>query len=145
MKLQMLLQTAAGIQISVAMLNFFLVRILGFKTHLERAPLLLREIFYVHAWFISATLLIFGLLTWRFAAEMGGAGPQIAPIHPDKVEVCRWVAACIGFFWALRTVLQVTYYSSSHWRGRTGRTVIHCVLLLIYGSFTWIYLTAAFG
>jgi len=46
---------------------------------------------------------------------------------------CRWLAGCIGSFWAIRTVLQVGYYSSSHWRGNLGRTIAHAALLLIYG------------
>jgi hypothetical protein len=135
MKLQIILQIAAGMQISVAVLNLFLVRLLKFQPELDRVSLLLREVFHVHAWFISVTLFTFGLLTWRFAAEMADGG----------VEVCRWLAGCIGLFWALRSVLQVAYYSASHWRGRLDRTVIHVVLLLIYGGFAGAYLDAAFG
>jgi len=103
------------------------------KEDLNRLPLLVREVFQVHVWFISVTLIIFAVMTFRFAGEMN-ANP-----------VCRWLAAGIGLFWALRMVLQFAYYSSSHWRGQPGRTAIHVALLVIYGGFAVIYLAAAFG
>jgi hypothetical protein len=129
------LQAAAALQLGVALLNLFLVPLLKWKEELARTPLLLREVFQVHAWFISVTLTIFGLLTWRFAGEFA--------THANAVGV--WLAASIGIFWAIRTVLQVAYYSSSHWRGQLGRTAIHIVLLFVYGGMAAIYLWAAFG
>ncbi|MBM3833016.1 MAG: hypothetical protein FJ403_07045 [Verrucomicrobia bacterium] len=127
------LKVAASGQLLAAALNLSLIRILGWREDASRMPLLMREVFHVHCWFISVTLALFGVVTWRFAAEMN--------VNP----ACRWLAAGIGIFWALRTVLQITYYSSSHWRGHAGRTVIHIALLLIYGGFTAAYLIAAFG
>jgi hypothetical protein len=129
------LQAVAALQLGVALLNLFLVPLLKWKEDLSRAPLLLREVFQVHAWFISVTLTIFGLLTWRFAGELA--------THSNAIGV--WLAAGIGIFWAIRTVLQVTYYSSSHWRGQPGRMVIHVVLLVMYGGMAAIYLWAAFA
>jgi len=131
--LSMLLQTAAALQLAVALLNLFLVPLLEWKDDLARAPLLLREVFQVHAWFISVTLAIFGLITWRFAGELATRANAIGV----------WLAAGVGIFWAIRTVLQVAYYSSSHWRGQFGRTVIHIVLLFVYGGLAAIYLWAA--
>jgi hypothetical protein len=130
-----LLQTAAALQLAVALLNIFLVPLLKWKEDLARAPLLLREVFQVHAWFISVTLAIFGLITWRFAGELAA--------HANAIAV--WLAAGIGIFWGIRTVLQVTYYSTSHWRGQFGRTMIHIFLLFGYGGMAAIYLWAAFG
>ena len=127
-----LLIVAAAAQLSVAILNLFLVRLLHWRDDLNRAPLLLREVFWVHSWFISVTLVIFGAITLRFAGEMA-----IEPIG-------RWLAAGIGGFWALRTILQITYYSSSHWKGNTPRTVIHVILLILYGGMAGTYLLAAF-
>jgi len=130
-----LLQIAAALQLAVALLNLFLVRLLNWEDDLKRMPLLLREVFRVHAWFISITLSIFAAITWRFAAEMGnGADP-----------VCQWLAAGIGMFWAIRTVLQVAYYSRSHWLGRPTRTLVHILLLFLYGGLAGVYLGAALG
>ena len=135
MTLSVLLQLAAALQFAIAVLNLFLVPLLKWRDDLARMPLLLREVFQVHAWFISITLLIFAALTWRFASEMaGGTSP-----------VCQWLAAGIGLFWAIRTVLQITYYSSSHWRGQPGRLLAHVALLMVYGGFAAVYLWTAFG
>jgi hypothetical protein len=127
------LRAVAVLQIAIAVLNLFLVRILDWRADLERVPLLLKEVFQVHAWFISASLLIFGAVTWRFAAELAA--------HSNPLG--RWLAAGIGSFWGLRTLLQITYYSSSHWRGRFDRTMIHAALLVAYGAFALTYFFAA--
>ena len=130
-----LLPIAAVTQLAIAVMNLFLVRLLKWRDELARMPLLLREVFQVHAWFISVTLAIFAAMTWRFAALMaGGADP-----------VCRWLAAGIGLFWGIRAVLQLTYYSSTHWRGQPRRLVAHLALLLVYGGFAALYLWTAFG
>jgi len=135
MTLGSILRIAAVAQIAIALLNLFLVRLLDWKSDLDRMPLLLREVFHVHCWFISITLGIFGIITFQFADAMAASNN----------EVCRWLTAGIGFFWAIRVVLQVTYYSSSHWRGRLGRTVMHVLLLAAYGGLALVYSLATFG
>lgn len=127
------LQLAAAAQFGIALLNLAIPRILAWQDDLGRLPLLIREVFQVHLWFISITVAIFAILTWRFSGDMA-AGTD---------EACRWLAAAIGFFWATRTVLQLGYYSSSHWRGKAALTGIHVALLVVYGGLASIYLTAA--
>jgi len=135
MTLSSLLRIAAAAQLAIALLNLWLVRLLDWKADLDRMPLLLREVFHVHCWFVSITLGIFGVTTLRFADAMAASNN----------EACRWLTAGIGIFWAVRAMLQVTYYSSSHWRGRVGRTAVHVVLLLVYGGFASAYLWSALG
>ena len=130
--LQIALQITVAMQLGIAVLNLALIRIMGWKKDLEDLPVLIREVFHVHVWFISITLTIFAVMTWRFLDEL------------TTNPACRWLAAGAGIFWAIRAVLQVTYYSSSHWRGRVGRTLIHMALLLTYGGFAVVYLAAAF-
>ena len=129
----LLLEIAAVLQLGVAVLNLFLIRLLDWRQELSRVPLLMREVFQVHVWFISITLAIFGVMTWRFAGEIANRQNPVA----------QWLAGGIGSFWAVRTVLQITYYSASHWRGQVGRTVAHVALLLMYGGFGLLYLCAA--
>jgi hypothetical protein len=135
MKLETVLQIVAVAQLGIAVLNLFLVRFLDWRGEVAKMPLLLREVFHVHMWFISITLLIFGVVTLQFASVLAGG----------TVEIGRWLAAGIGLFWTIRTVFQMTYYSSSHWRGQPGRTVAHVVLLLVYGGFAAAYLRAAWA
>jgi hypothetical protein len=135
MTLSSLLRIAAAAQLAVALLNLFLVRLLDWKADMDRMPLLLREVVNVHCWFISITLGIFGVMTLRFAEAMAASSN----------EACRWLAAGIGIFWASRTVLQVTYYSRSHWHGRPFRTAMHVALLATYGGLALVYSLSAFG
>jgi len=126
------LKLAAAIQLGIAIMNVFLVRLLRWQEPVAGMPLLMREVFLVHCWFISITLALFAILTWRFASEMVGSGNALA----------QWLAIGIGVFWLIRTVLQITYYSSSHWRGQKGRTLVHVTLLIVYGALAGGYLTA---
>jgi hypothetical protein len=135
MSLETLLLLVAGLQLAIAILNLFLVPLLKWQADLARAPLLLREVFQVHAWFISVTLTIFALLTLRFSHEMA-TGSNI---------VATWLAGAIGTFWAIRTILQIVYYSSTHWRGQAVRTAIHISLLFLYGGFAAAYISAAWS
>jgi hypothetical protein len=100
----------------------------------HRAPLLIREVFHIHVIFISITLSIFALLTWRFVHEIASATNPLA----------IWLATAIGMFWIVRSVMQWLHYSSSHWRGNMARTLIHWTLFLGYGAMAVVYLAAAF-
>ena len=131
--LEWLLRAAAVAQLCVAAINFSTARLLKWREPLERMPPLLREVFWVHTWFVSAVLGIFAVMTGRFAAEMAGGSN----------EACAWLAAAIGVVWGLRTVIQVAYYSPAHWRGNAGRTFIHVFLFVVYGGMSVTYLVAA--
>ena len=133
MKLELLLRLAALAQLGVVFLNLFLIRIMNWRPDLEAMPLLLREVFRIHVYFISITLAIFGAVTWRFAGDIANA------THP----LCVWLAIGIGVFWAIRSVMQWTHYSAVHWRGDRLRTVIHWMLFVGYGAFAAVYFTAA--
>src|SRR5213596_1094538 len=121
--LDLLLRAAALAQLAVAFLNLFLIRIMKWNPDLDRAPLLIREVFQIHVVFISITLSIFALLTWRFVQEIARAANPLA----------IWLATAIGTFWIVRSIMQWLHYSSSHWRGNLARTLIHWTLFLGYG------------
>lgn len=130
---KILIAAAIG-QIMIAVLNMRMDKLLKWNHELKDVSLLLQEVFVVHKWFITITLLIFGVVTLRFASEIGSA----------SFEMTRWFAAGIGIFWGIRTLIQWFYYSGSHWRGQAGRTAIHWVLTICYGGCAATYLTAAF-
>jgi hypothetical protein len=131
--LELFLRLAALAQLGVALLNLFLIRIMKWERDLVSAPLLIREVFHIHTYFISITLAIFGALTWRFAHVFAtGAQP-----------ICVWLAAGIGLFWAVRSVMQWTHYSAIHWRGDALRTAIHWMLFAGYGALGAVYIIAA--
>jgi len=131
--LELFVRFAALAQLGVALLNLFLIRIMKWRTDLDAMPLLLREVFQIHLYFISITLAIFGTLSWRFASELATAA------HPFFV----WLAIGIGAFWAIRSMMQWTHYSAVHWQTDRLRTVIHWTLFVGYGAFAAVYFTAA--
>jgi uncharacterized membrane protein YidH (DUF202 family) len=122
--LDLTLCAAAIAQFAVAILNLFLIRIMKWKPDLDRAPLLIREVFHIHVIFLSITLSILALLTWRFVHEIASAANPLA----------IWLATAIGMFWIVRSVMQWLHYSSSHWRGNMARTLIHWTVFLGYGA-----------
>src|SRR5256714_13948628 len=111
--LETALCAAAFAQFAVAILNLFLIRIMKWKPDLDRAPLLIREVFRIHVVFISITLSIFAVLTWRFAHEIASAASPLA----------IWFAVAIGLFWLARSAMQRLHYSASHWRGGGPRNL----------------------
>lgn len=130
---ELLIAAAIG-QLAIAAINLRLDSILKWKDELGGLSLLLREVFYVHKWFITIALVIFGVITLRFAGEMAMA----------EHEMARWVAAGIGGFWAIRTIMQWSYYSASHWRGNPPRAAVHWILTISYGGCAATYLVVAF-
>jgi hypothetical protein len=131
--LGLFLRLAALAQFGVAILNLWLVPIMKWSSDLERMPLLIREVFRIHCLFISITLSIFGALTWQFANDIASGRNQLA----------TWLAAAIGAFWLIRSVMQWLYYSPTHWRGDVQRTLIHFALFFGYGALATVYFIAA--
>ncbi len=123
---------AAG-QFAVALINLNIPRLLKWEQSLAALPLLMREVFRVHVWFITITLCIFATVTWRFAGEM--------TVNP----ACRWLAGGIAIFWGIRTLIQLAFYSPNHWRGKARETLIHGLLLWTYGSLAVVYAAASIG
>ena len=133
LNLELFLRLAALAQLGVAILNLFLIRIMKWRRDLNTVPLLIREVFQIHIYFISITLTIFGAVTWRFARDI------VTAANPLSV----WLAIGIGSFWAVRSVMQWSHYSAVHWRGDRLRTAIHWSLFLGYAGFAAVYFTAA--
>lgn len=129
--IQALLYGCALGQLFVAGLNLCLPRILDWREPLAAMPLLVRQVFHMHSFFISMTCAAFAVMTAWVVVD-GGAHARV-------------VAGCIGSFWLLRTLAQVFYYSSEHWRGQRSETVIHFVLLMAYGGMAALYLWVAAG
>jgi hypothetical protein len=131
--LELFLRIVAVAQFSLVIANLFIARILGWKPEIERMSLLVREVFIIHSWFITITLAIWTVLTWRFAHEMAHA----------PTELSRWLCWAMAGFWGIRCVAQWLHYSPSHWRGIPSRTFFHWLFFLGYGAWTAVYALAA--
>jgi hypothetical protein len=133
--LELALRLAAAGQLAIAVVGLMIPRWLDWREPIARMPLLVREVFFVHTWFIALTCVIFGVLTWRFAPEFA-AGPS---------DLGRWFCLSVAVFWGLRSIFQWTVYSTSHWRGRARLTAIHWTLFFGYAIWSVVYLIAAVG
>jgi len=131
--LNWILIAAAIGQLAIAVINLRLVKILGWEDELSKVSLLVREVFHVHKWFISIIMVIFAVMTLRFPTELAGGS-----------EMGRWMAGCIGFFWAIRTWMQWGFYSASHRYESRGKLVVHWTLTICYGGAALAYLCGAF-
>lgn len=130
--LEFLLMAAAVGQLAIATLNLFLERLLGWGDDLAKMSPLVRDVFHVHKYFISITLLIFGVITLGFADELAVGSNDLG----------RWLALGIAFFWAVRAVMQWAYYSWDHWKGQPGRIAVHLILTGCYGGCALVYFYA---
>jgi hypothetical protein len=131
--LEIALRTAAAGQLAIAVLGLVLHRLLDWRQPISQMPLLVREVFFVHTWFVALTCAIFGVLTWRFANALASG----------SLELGRWFCGALALFWGLRSTLQWTYYSASHWRGKPAPTVVHWVLFTSYAACAIAYAIAA--
>jgi len=131
--LTILLRAAATGQIIIAVLATQMPRILHWQDDIARMSLLVREVFLIHKFFLAFTLLLFALLTWRFAPEISAGGNPVA----------SWLCGGISLFWGIRTVFQWTFYSPDHWRGKRRETTVHWTLTFVYGSWCGLYLLGA--
>src|SRR5258707_3114047 len=111
--LELALRAVAVAQFAVAILNLFLIRIMKWKPDLERAPLIIREVFRIHVVFISITLSIFAALTWRFAYEIARASSPLT----------IWLAVAIGLFWLRCSAMPCPHYSPRHSPGAKPATL----------------------
>lgn len=129
----LLLRTTAAGQLIIAILATQMPRLLRWQEDIARMSLLVREVFLIHKFFLSYTLILFAVLTWRFA-------PDIAAGHNP---LAAWLCAAIALFWGIRTVFQWTFYSREHWRGKPRETAIHWTLTIVYASWSSIYTISA--
>src|SRR5207237_7419360 len=102
--LDLALRGAAIAQFAVAILNLFLIRIMKWELDLDRAPLLIREVFRIHVVFISFTLSIFAVLTWQFAHEIASAASPLA----------IWFAVALGLFWLACSAMHWLHFIPRH-------------------------------
>lgn len=89
------LYIAAAAQLTVVVLNLFLMRIMKWEESVARMPQLVREVFLVHAWFITITLVIFGVVTFRFVEELAASTNDLGRwLATGKASVprpsCTW-------------------------------------------------------
>jgi hypothetical protein len=90
---------------------------LGWKEDLQKLTSFNRKLMWVHGGFAVLTIIAFGALTLALHAEM---------LRGDRAAL--GVALFIGIYWALRIVVDFTYYEHKDWP-RGGSFMIGHILL----------------
>ena len=123
------LRVAGVLLLSLIALNLHLPRRFSWKRELASLSLLTRQIFWVHAAFLSIVLAMLAALVLLYARHL------LAP-----TPLARAVLAGLAIFWFLRLLTQWLVYDWSLWRGRRFETTVHVVFTCVWG-----YLTATFA
>jgi hypothetical protein len=129
MNIALHLKIVGALQLLLAFSHIFFPRRFGWKEDCAKLTLLNRQIFFVHAFFITLVLALFGLLS---------------VLHSDLLlrgdELSRLVLAGLVVFWLARLFIQFFVYDSQLWRGHRFNTTTH-----IFFSLMWIYYVATYA
>ncbi len=121
-----LIWVAGCIHIGIVLANVPLPRMLRVRENLTNVPRFIRQVFYVHWFYIVLVVGFFAALCFGFARDLMGAS-----------SVGRFLSAFMAGFWLLRIGLQWLYYDYSLLRE-------HRVLYLLY-TIALIVLVGIFG
>jgi hypothetical protein len=125
------IQLAGGIQIAIIAANVPLPGRLRVRQHLASVPKFLRQIFFVHWFYIVLVLGFFSALCLVFPHELAGGS-----------SLGRFVSGFIAAFWLVRIVLQLTYYDKGVRRENRLLDAMYVVALMLL---TLIFSFAALG
>lgn len=123
------LQIAGSLLLVLSALGLTLPRRFGWRAELERVSLLTRQVFFVHAKFITLIVVFMGILSIGWAHELTTPVPLATP-----------VLAGLMIFWGVRLFMQWGVYDRRLWVGNRFNTTMHYVFTVF-----WIYLTAVYG
>lgn len=115
------LWSAGLVQLVIAAANAIVARRLDYRNSLSASTRIVRQIFGVHAGYIAAVILWFGLLCLLFAPRLASGEPMM-----------RFLTAGFATFWGIRAVLQVTLYDKEvrrRYRGEDVAFLLACAML----------------
>jgi hypothetical protein len=93
---------AGAVHLGIVAGNTLLPKKLAVRAHIEKLPLLLRQVFLVHWLYILIVLLLFAGLCFGFAPELAGAS-----------ALGRFLSGALAIFWLLRLGIQLLYYDAA--------------------------------
>lgn len=103
---------------------------LNWKAHLDKLPLLLRQMFWVYGIFIVIMIICFGTITLLFAPELAEATP-----------LARAVNILIATFWGTRLIVQFFVFDAkpwlTNWIYKTGYHLLTVIFIFLTTVYTW--------
>lgn len=129
MNLNFQMKVAGVLLIALGFAHGFFGRYLKWKQELAQLSSLTRQIFLVHCFFISLTIVLIGACTLFYTNALLRSG-----------TLSRVVLMGFVVFWLTRLAFQFFIYDSAIWRGHRVRTFMHVVF-----SILWTYLVLIYG
>ena len=115
--------------ILLAISHIGIARHLRWKEDFARVTLVNRQIFYVHCFFLMVILVLMGLLSIFYTAEL-----------LERSPLSRAVLVGLSVFWFIRLAFQWLVYDKSLWRGHGFNTAVHW-----FFTGVWLYLAAVYA
>jgi hypothetical protein len=123
-----LLWIAGAIHAGIVLANIPLPHRLRVRENLKNVPVLVRQIFYVHWFYIVLMVGLFSALSFAFARDLAGASP-----------LGRFLSAFLCGFWLLRIFLQIFYYDNEIRRANRVLDALYLVsLIALVGIFGFV-------
>lgn len=121
-----LIWAAGAIHAGIVAANIPLPGRLHVREELAEIPAFLRQIFYVHWFYIVLVVGMFSAICFGFARQLAGAS-----------ALGRFLSAFLAGFWLLRIVLQFFYYEAEVRRANRALDALYalslCALIAIFG------------
>jgi hypothetical protein len=115
-----LLWIAGCIHVGIVLANIPLPGMLNVRHHLTDVPTFIRQVFYVHWFYIVLIVSLFAALCFGFTHDLMGAS-----------RLGRFLSAFMAGFWILRIVLQWFYYDYSLLRKHRMLYITYTVALIV--------------
>jgi hypothetical protein len=128
MNAELHLRIVGVLMLALVALNLYVPRRFGWRREMATLSLLNRQIFQVHAMFISVMLLMFAALCLMMAKHL---------LEPTPLAGA--VLGGLASFWLLRLAAQWLIYDWRLWRGQRFNTAMHLLFTVL-----WLYFTATF-
>ena len=129
MNIYLHLKVAGALLLALGLAHSLFGRFFQWEKELEQLSLLTRQIFLVHCFFISLSIVLMGACSVFYTKALLGSGTL------SRVVLTGFVA-----FWLTRLAFQFFVYDSGIWQGRRFYTVMHVIF-----SMLWIYLVLIYS
>lgn len=129
MNIYLHLKVVGALLLALGLAHSLFDRYFKWETELAQLSLLTRQIFLVHCFFISLSIVLMGACSLFYTNALLGSG-----------TLSRVVLTGFVLFWAIRLAFQVFVYDSAIWRGRRFYTFMHVIF-----SILWTYVVLTYG
>lgn len=129
MSLDFHLKLAGALLMILGLAHSLFGRYFKWEKELAQLSTLTRQIFLVHCFFISLSIILMGGCTLFFTNALLRSG-----------TLSRVVLAGVVVFWFIRLIFQVFVYDSAIWRGNRFYTFMHVAFCIF-----WTYVVFTYG